>query len=61
MAAIQNLDAMEAQVEEIKAEQTRCKTRTLNNLDKLYEILNGHDENSEEEAAVAVPEPVAQV
>lgn len=60
MSDIQTLEAMEAQILEIKAEQTRCKKRTLKNLDKLYELLNGH-ENSEEEAAVAIPEPVAQV
>jgi hypothetical protein len=61
MTDIQNIAKMEEQVEKIKDEQTRCKTRTLKKLDKLYEVLNGNHKNSEEEAAVAVPEPVAQV
>ena len=59
MTDIQNIEAMEAQVQKVKAEQTRCKERTLKNLDRLYEILNGSDENSAEEVAAALPEPAA--
>ncbi len=55
-----NIDTMEAQVVELKQEQKACKAKTLKNLDKLYKLLNGSDENSEEEAVV-VAEPTAQV
>jgi hypothetical protein len=59
MVDLRNVETMEAQIQEIKAEQTRCQTKTLRNLNTLYEILHTQ-ENSEEEAA-AVPEPTAQV
>lgn len=64
MAETQNIEALEAQVLEIKQEHKRCEARTLKNLEKLYKILNGSDENSEEETeqgAAAVAEPVPQV
>ncbi len=55
-----NIETMEAQVVELKQERQACKAKTLNNLDKLYRLLNGSDENSEEKA-VALIEPAAQV
>jgi len=61
MSEIQNIEAMEAQVVEIKQEQKACKTKTLGNLDKLYKLLNGNQEINSEEEAVAIPEPAAQV
>lgn len=56
-----NIETMEAQVIEIKQEKKACKVKTLKNLDKLYRLLNGSDEENSEEKAVAVPEPAAQV
>lgn len=61
MSAIQNIEAMEAQVVEIKQERRACKVKTLSNLDKLHKLLNGHQEQNSEEEAVALPEPTAQV
>lgn len=64
MSEIQNVEALEAEIIEIKEEQNRCKARTLKNLDKLYRILNGNNENSEEEEeqeAAALVESVPQV
>lgn len=61
MQEIQNIEAMEAQVVEIKQEQKACKTKTLSNLDKLYKLLNGSKETDSEEEAAVVPEPAAQV
>jgi len=55
-----NIESMEEKVVELKQEQKACKAKTMKNLDKLYKLLNGSDENSEEEA-VAVAEPAAQV
>ncbi len=57
---MQNIETMEAQVVELKEEQKACKEKTIQNLDKLYRLLNGNDENSEEKA-VAAAEPAAQV
>ena len=63
MSNFHNIEDMEAQVKEIKAEQTRCSHHTLSKLAELYDVLNSDGENSVEEAAVAVsvsvPEPVA--
>jgi len=61
MPEIHNIEAMEAQVVEIKQERKACKTKTLGNLDKLYKLLNGSKETVSEEEAVSVPEPAAQV
>lgn len=58
---MENIEAMEAQVVEIKQERKACKAKTLGNLDKLYKLLNGSNETDSEEEAVAVPEPAAQV
>ncbi len=55
-----NIELMEAQVVELKQEQKACKVKTLRNLDKLYKLLNGSEENSEEETAVTA-EPAALV
>ena len=57
---MQNIESMDAKVVELKEERKACKAKTLKNLDKLYKLLNGSDENSEEEAVV-VAEPAAQV
>jgi hypothetical protein len=61
MSEIQNIEAMEAQVIEIKQERKACKVKTLGNLDKLHKLLNGNQEKNSEEEAVALPEPAAQV
>jgi hypothetical protein len=64
MSEIQNVEALEAQVLEIKEEHKRCGARTLKNLDELYKLLNGIGENSEEKSerkAEAVLKPVPQV
>ena len=55
---MQKIETMEAQVVELKQERKACKTKTLKNLDKLYRLLNGRDENSEEETEA---EPAVQV
>ncbi len=55
-----NIELMEAQVVELKQELRACKVKTLSNLDRLYKLLNGSEENSEEETAVAA-EPAALV
>ncbi len=57
---MQQIETMEAQVVELKQEQKACKAKTLKSLDKLYRLLNGSAENSEEEAGV-LAEPAAQV
>lgn len=49
MSETQNIEALEAQVLEIKQEHKRCEARTLRNLEKLYKILNGSEKNSEED------------
>lgn len=56
---MENIETMEAQVVEIKESQKACKTKTLDNLDKLYALLNGSKETDSEEEAVAISEPVA--
>ena len=58
---MQNIETMEAQVVELKQEKKACKVKTLRNLDELYKLLNGSDEENSEEKAVAAPEPAAQV
>ena len=58
---MQNIETMEAQVVEIKQEKKACKIKTLENLDKLYKLLNGGEEENSEEKAVVIPEPAAQV
>jgi hypothetical protein len=55
-----DIEAMEAELAELKQKQKECKAKTLNNLDKLYTLLNGSDKNSEEKIA-AIADPAAQV
>ena len=54
---MQSIESMESKVAEIKQDTDICRSKTLEKLDKLYEVLqeNG-EENSEENTASASAE-----
>ncbi len=51
-----NIEAMEAEVVEIKKKTKSCRDNTLTKLDKLYKVLSEDEENSEENTASAPAE-----
>lgn len=53
---MQNIEAMEAEVVEIKRAAKSCRDKTLTKLDELYKVLTEDEENSEENTASATAE-----
>lgn len=53
---MQNIEAMEAQVVEIKEKTKSCRDKTLTKLEQLYKVLLEDEENSEETTASAPAE-----
>lgn len=53
---MQNIEAMEAEVVEIKQKTKTCRDKTLTKLDELYKVLTEDEENSEETTASVTAE-----
>lgn len=56
MVDINDTQGLETQISELKEEQNRCRNHTIKRLERLRELLQNEDNNSEEKSAeAAVP------